>query len=550
MDATKKSQVGKNCKLASGVRDVRKFNDDVANSSNRTNPGDKRICWAGGNETTADNRPREPFVIAIRVSVGQLHTYRNALNRNLVIFLAPRLDVRLKRIGSAGMIRQDSIRARWQPFTKALVFTTVLVLAAFGTHTAQAQTYKVIYSFTGFDGTTGGSYLVRDAAGNFYGSSPQGGNLSNCSGGCGDVYKLSPTGKLTYLYTFQGAPDGAYPVGALLDVKGNLFGATQAGGTGTAESCGSNGSGGCGTIFKVTANGNETVLYSFAGPPNDGMAPNAGLVRDAKGNFYGTTLFGDSYSTYGNPGEGTVFKVNGAGKEALLYEFTGGNDGGMPFASLLLRDGVLYGTTSRGGTGPCGDDFGPGCGTVFKVEGGKETVVYSFQNKSDGGYPVSSLISDKAGNLYGTTAVGGDLKCTQPSARLPIAPSSKPPIQPPPKGCGTVFKITLEGKETVLHAFKGTTDGSQPQSSLVMDSAGNLFGTTPFGGDLSCGDSGEGCGVVFEIDTAGHFKVLHTFTAIPGGEYPQHLTLDDKGNIYGLAAEGNAGAGVIFKLTP
>ncbi len=102
----------------------------------------------------------------------------------------------------------------------------------------------------------------------------------------------------------------------------------------------------------------------------------------------------------------------------------------------------------------------------------------------------------------------------------------------------------------MLYAFKGTTDGYSPQSSLVMDSAGNLFGTTPFGGDLRCGDSGEGCGVIFEINAAGRFKVLHTFTAIPGGEYPQHLTLDDKGNIYGLAAEGNAGAGVIFKLTP
>ncbi len=450
------------------------------------------------------------------------------------------------------MIQEGTIQASWLS-TRALAFTTVLVLAAFATQIAQAQTYKVIYTFTDFDGTSGGSYLLRDAAGNFFGSSPDGGNLSNCSGGCGDVYKLSPTGKLTYLYTFQGVPDGAYPVGNLVDVKGNLFGATAAGGTGTAEACGESGEGGCGTVFEITAKGNETVLFSFAGPPNDGMSPNAGLVRDGKGDFYGTTLFGGPTNTYGNPGEGTVFKVSGAGKETLLYEFTGGTDGGMPFASLLLRDGVLYGTTSRGGTGPCGDLFGPGCGTVFKVENNKDTVLYSFQEKSDGGYPISSLISDKAGNLYGTTPVGGDLNCTQPPARLPIVPSSKPPMEQPPQGCGTVFKITPEGKETVLYTFKGTTDGSEPRDSLVMDSAGNLYGTTPYGGDPTCGNTGDGytgCGVVFEIDAAGHFKVLHTFTNIPKGEYPQGPVLDDNGNLYGLTAGGDAGAGVIFKLTP
>jgi hypothetical protein len=132
-----------------------------------------------------------------------------------------------------------------------------------------------------------------------------------------------------------------------VDVNGNLFGATQSGGTGPAEACGSSGSGACGTVFKVTANGNETVLYSFAGPPNDGMLPYAGLVRDSTGNFYGTTLFGGPTSTYGNPGEGAVFKVSGAGKETLLYEFNGGNDGGMRFASLLLRDGV-HEHTQRG----------------------------------------------------------------------------------------------------------------------------------------------------------------------------------------------------------
>src|SRR5271166_7207100 len=313
-------------------------------------------------------------------------------------------------------LQQSRITASVRRAGKALAFAAAIALAMFLTQMAHGQTYTIVYSFSGVDGIGPGSSLVRDADGNLYGVSFNG-DLQNCYGGCGGVYKLDPTGRLTVLYGFQGAPDGANPVGTVLDAKGNLYGTTQVGGSGTSQAC----SGGCGTVFKLATTGKEKVLHSFAGPPSDGFDPYARPIVDSKGNIYGTTLYGGPSGAFGNPGEGTVFKVNASGKETVLYSFTGQADGGLPWAGLLIHDGVLYGTTSRGGPGPCGDIFGTGCGTVFKLEGKKETVLYSFNNEADGGYPLASLISDKAGNLYGTTAYGGDLNCTQPPARLPLS---------------------------------------------------------------------------------------------------------------------------------
>jgi uncharacterized repeat protein (TIGR03803 family) len=427
----------------------------------------------------------------------------------------------------------------------ALALAIALLSTFLVSQSVEAQVYSIVYSFTGVNGIGPGSSLAQDTAGNLYGVSPYG-DGQGCYSGCGAVYKLDPTGRFTVLYTFQGKPDVANPEGVILDAKGNLYGTTQGGGSSNSQACGS----GCGAVFKLATTGEETILHSFAGPPGDGMFPYAGAIRDARGNLYGTTLYGGAYSAFGNPGEGTIFKVTAAGKETVLYDFTGQADGGMPWASLLLRNGVLYGTTSRGGTGPCGDIFGNGCGTVFRLEGKKETVLYSFNNKSDGGYPLASLISDKAGNLYGTTAYGGDLKCVQPPVKL--IPSSKPPIEQPPSGCGTVFKISPTGKETVLYTFTGTTDGSEPGTALTMDSAGNLYGSTSFGGDPTCGYTGNGysgCGTIFKIDTAGTFSVLHAFSG-PDGAYPGDLIQDHEGNLYAPAFGGPANAGIIFKLTP
>jgi uncharacterized repeat protein (TIGR03803 family) len=242
----------------------------------------------------------------------------------------------------------------------------------------------------------GGAYpeggLVRDKHGNLYGTT------SGYNGGYGNgaVFKVSSSGKLTILYTFQSGDDGLCPYGdLLLDAEGNLYGTTYRGGTS-----------GLGTVFEITPSGSETVLYSFTGG-TDGSLPAAGLFRDVSGNLYGTT-------TGGGNGYGTVFKVTPDGTETIVHSFTD-SDGYYPIAPLVQdAKGNFYGTTEFGGR--------HGQGTVFKLTGkGIETVVHSFTGKKDGGSPVAGLIFDTEGNLYGTTSGGGNTKCVG--------------------GCGVVFKI-------------------------------------------------------------------------------------------------------------
>jgi uncharacterized repeat protein (TIGR03803 family) len=262
------------------------------------------------------------------------------------------------------------------------------------------------------------------------------------------------------------------------------------------------------------------------------------LVRDSQGNLYGMTVFGGAY------GYGTVFKLDTALKETVLYTFTGGADGGLPAAGLV-RDtqGNLYGTTTRGGDLSC--NAPDGCGVVFKLDtADKETVLYSFTGTGgDGAQPYSDLVRDTQGNLYGTTELGGDLTCNAPH------------------GCGTAFKLDTTLKETVLHSFTGTGgDGGGPVEGLARDTKGNLYGTTVYGGDLSCvGGSFPGCGVVFKLDVTGKETVLHTFTKTGGdGTFPDAgLVLDANGNLYGttsyggeLACGAGIGCGTVFKLTP
>jgi uncharacterized repeat protein (TIGR03803 family) len=277
---------------------------------------------------------------------------------------------------------------------------TVFKLSPTGQETA-------LWSFTGgTDGALPHGSLVRDRSGNLYGTTFSGGDVSCDTFGCGTVFKLTPSGQLTALHTFTGAPDGANPVAGLFrDSSGNLYGTTPYGGD---SSCGSFG---CGTVFKLTPAGQLTALHTFTGAP-DGVYPNAGLVRDASGNLYGTTYGGGTY------GPGTVFKVTAAGQQRVLYSFTGSTDGQYPY-STLVRDsrGNLYGTTFQGGA--------YGFGVVFKLSpSGHESVLYSFTGGTDGGNPYAGLTRDSSGNLYGTTFVGGDLSCNAPS------------------GCGTVFELT------------------------------------------------------------------------------------------------------------
>jgi uncharacterized repeat protein (TIGR03803 family) len=224
--------------------------------------------------------------------------------------------------------------------------------------------------------------------------------------------------------------------------------------------------------------GKETVLYSFTGGA-DGENPTASLVRDAEGNLYGTTYSGGDPSC-GTYGCGTVFKLDINNNESILYSFTGaGGDGKYPYAGLI-RDatGNLYGTTIDGGTAGCTGNGFTGCGTVFKLDiNNKESILHSFTGRFlDGGNPQAGLIRDAAGNLYGTTLDGGSFSG------------------------GTVFMLDPSGKESILHNFSGKPDGAGPESGVIMDAKGNLYGTTYGGGDAKCiGGHGYGCGVVFKL---------------------------------------------------
>ncbi len=264
------------------------------------------------------------------------------------------------------------------------------------------------------------------------------------------------------LYNFAGPTlDGAYPYGVFVrDTKGNLYGTTYYGGSSYA-----------GTVFEISKTGTETILYNFTGS-SDGGYPFTGLVRDAKGNLYGTTEGG------GASGYGTVFKV-AKGVETVLYSFAGGTtDGCYPYQGLVEdKAGNLYGTTeSCGATGE---------GTAFKIsKAGKEKVLHSFAGgSSDGAFPIyGNLAMDKTGNLYGVTEEGGT--------------SSE----------GVVYKLSKKGTLTVLHSFAGgTTDGCYPLGSVAINKTGNVYGTTE-----ACGSSSAG--TVWELTKKGTETVLYNFT--------------------------------------
>jgi uncharacterized repeat protein (TIGR03803 family) len=406
------------------------------------------------------------------------------------------------------------------------IFATFL-LASLAPAQTRATKFKVLHTFHGSpaDGEGPLGVLVRDSAGNFYGTTAQGGTGS-CNGGCGTAFKLAKTGKLIWLHSFNGK-NGRYPYAGLFrDKAGNLYGTTVEGGDMTCFSLG------CGTVFKLNGSGKETLLYSFTGDP-DGFFPEALLVGDSAGNLYGTTYLGGASGGYG-----TVFKVGPKGSETILHGFAGppdgGGDGAAPYASVI-RDaaGNLYGVTAAGGA-HC-------CGTVYEIDAaGEEVLLYSFAGEADGGGPASVLVADEKGNLYGTTKGGGNGECGG-------------------SGCGVVFELSPQSDgswtETTLYTFcslSGCADGEEPIAGpLARDAAGNLYGTTFFGGT-------EGDGIVFKLDSSGKETILHSFTGGKDGANPwAGLTMDNAGNLYGVAGVGGDtscyaphGCGVVFKITP
>ena len=324
-------------------------------------------------------------------------------------------------------------------------------------------TESVIYSFqNGADGDLPAAGVIRDAKGNLYGTLYNGGNL-----GHGAVFELSPnkkTGVWTkqLLYSFSGGNDGGQPVGGLIfDKAGNLYGTTPLDGVY-----------GQGVVYELSPNGNggwtETVLHSFISQTNqDGQGPAGSLVFDKAGNLYGLTIQG------GTVNMGTVFEVSPDGQggwtESLVYSFLGGTDGANPATSdLILKGTTLYGTTTGGGSA--------GVGTIFKLAFSKaeaqwqETVLYTFPGGANGGNPYAGLVADPAGNLYGTTASGVF------------------------HAGGVVFELVKGPKNTWTEKVLYTVDnpGNGSYAGLVRDKAGNLYGTTEFGGPEFAGD-------VFEV---------------------------------------------------
>jgi uncharacterized repeat protein (TIGR03803 family) len=316
----------------------------------------------------------------------------------------------------------------------------------------------VLYEFTGrADGGYPQAPLVRDASGNLYGTTFNGGTGKLCESlGCGTVFKLDTTETETVLYSFTGGADGSEPAaGLLLDAAGNLYGTTELGGAD-----------GAGTVFELSTTGKERVLYSFTGGA-DGGSPQAPLVHDASGNLCGTTYAGGNTSCLSNvgPGCGTVFKVTGVGNETVLYSFTGAPDGKWPSAGVTRdAEGNLFGTTQQGGTAQFG--------TVFELNTeNAETVLHSFTDGPDGAVPYAGVILDAAGNLYGTASESEG------------------------NSMGTAFELDTTGVLTVLYTFGSEgngRDGYGPAASLLLGPAGILYGTTGRGG-------AHNVGVVFEI---------------------------------------------------
>jgi hypothetical protein len=419
---------------------------------------------------------------------------------------------------------------------------------------------SLIYNFSGgADGNSPVAGLIADSSGALYGTTQTSNKVGGCTPTCGVVFKLTPPGNgqttwtETVLYTFTGGKDGGAPgAGLLMDSSGALYGTTQSGGPRLG-----------GTVFKLTppAQGatvwTETVLYGFnLQNPVGGETPEAGLIADASGALYGTTVVGGSAqlicqgTPYGT-GCGTVFKLAppGNGKstwtEQVLHKFAGGSDGSNPVAGVVMDTaGALYGTTIAGGSSTyCADGY-IGCGTAFKLQPpaqGKtvwtETFLHKFSGGADGAAPYASLVPASGGAFYGTAAESGT-------------------------SAGVVFELTPPGAKArwtqkILYTFSGP-DGEWP-NYMSVGAGGVLYGTTEFGGvnpNGLCNPSG--CGNVFSLTPPLKGKkawieaVLHDFGGPTGdGAAPlSGVIIGANGNLYGTTYEGGANYGTVFEIVP
>jgi uncharacterized repeat protein (TIGR03803 family) len=359
-----------------------------------------------------------------------------------------------------------------------------------------------------------------------------------------------PAVTLTVLHSFTGT-DGAVPWASLIQTSGGTFyGTTVSGGD---LSCYGYFGQGCGTAFNMDAEGNLIVLHSFTGP--EGEIPSAPLILGSDSNFYGTTEFGGGSSNCLISGQstpagcGTAFKMDSLGNISTLYAFSSFSnpEGVAPTAPLLQAiDSNFYGTTLEGGDTSCSGSYGPspttGCGSIFMLDSsGSLTVLHEFTG-TEGAYLSAPLIQVTGGNFYGLTLAGGNLSCSSYAA----------------PGCGTIFTMTTSGGVTPLHSFSGS-DGAFPTGSLILADDRKFYGSTVFGGDLSCagGAQWQGCGVVFTIDSTGTFNLLHAFS-VSDGAYPGSSLLQaSDGYFYGTTQGGGdltctgrygPGCGTVFRM--
>ena len=413
------------------------------------------------------------------------------------------------------------------------VFSFTLALSAY------AQTESVLVNFNGH--TAGGnpfSNLLVDSTGNLYGTTYYGGFFSY-----GTVFKLNHNSDGTWheslVHLFQGGKDGGNPwAGVTMDSGGNLYGTTTGGVLA-----------GYGSVYRVTPNPNggwhETSLHTFTGK-FDGASPYGPVILDSAGNLYGMAHNG------GPANAGVVFELSptpsGAWQETILHNFTGGLDGGFPEDGLIFdKAGNLFGTTASGGTS---FNCGGGCGIAFELSPTKsgiwhETVLHNFNLVGgDGALPGSHFVMDASGNLYSTTPLGGQINtffCGN-------------------SGCGVVYELSPQSdgswKETIIKSFTGQSDGDEPaEGGLTLDASGNLYGSTALGGNLTA-CPGVGCGVVYKLSPAADGSwtetVFYEFTGGTDGGGPFSAPiLDSAGNLYGTTDGGGLYQyGTVWEITP
>jgi uncharacterized repeat protein (TIGR03803 family) len=401
-----------------------------------------------------------------------------------------------------------------------------VVLAASGARAAARE--KILYSFgSGGDAQYPMAALTFDGRGNLFGTSSGGGAFGN-----GAIFELSPNhGGWTekVLYSFTGNEDGYAPQGGLIrDKKGNFYGTASGGGDLSCDTVG------CGVVFELSpahkGPWKYIVLHQFVGGNNDGDLPTGKLAFDTKGNLYGETIHGGEFDG------GVVFEVKltqDGWQESAIYIF--GVTGGAPIGGLVFdKAGNVYGAAEL-----------DGLGTVFELSPNNngtwmETDLHDF-NGSDGENPAAGLAIDAAGNLYGTTMLGGGPYCFGQY------------------GCGNAFEVSPDGHggwtENTLHTFTGgSSDGQSPQGVLLLGPSGKLYGTTAEGGGTGC-NFGFGCGSVFRLEpTANGWKetVLHRFRGPRDGKQPlAGLIRDSKNRLYGTTDFGGAhGVGSVFEIIP